>query len=200
MKITKHIGVDQSGAHIALILPLLPNTQDCLVVSLDALPDHLRETFDIALRSAEGQAVTNLTEVLDRQTYSDTRVSLLRNLHDLGFISKRSIDDITMIPNSLYKIPLREILIQTGILIEESSAEIAKYNPHAYNAQAASVGEALGSAHNLLAEADLLDQSAAQKREQAYRIAPSLRPGYKEAVVESIDLPKASPEVPVELD
>jgi hypothetical protein len=200
MKITRHVGVEtQTGTRIALIHTILPNTTDCLVVYLDNLPQNLKEAFYHTLESQEGQSSVNLTEALSRQSYSDTQKSLLQNLHDLGFIVKKSIDDISMNPTSAQKIPLREVLIASGLLDDQSQFAAAKYNPHAHNAVASQHGESIGTANNLLAEADLLDQSAAQKREQAYRIAPSLRPGYQEEPVESIDLPKAPVEnVPAE--
>jgi hypothetical protein len=199
MKLTRHVGFNnKSGARISLIMTLLENTEDCLYVYPDNLPENLKEAFFFLMNSDEGQREANLAEVLSRRTYADTRQSILQTLHAMGFIKKSNIDDITMTPSPAYKIPLREVLVQSGLMKEGVPADITSYNPHAYNANAANVGESLGSANNLLVEASMLEHAANEKREQAYRIAPSLRPGFVAPEVENVDFPNTpQPQKPI---
>ncbi len=179
MKLTKHIGVEAgTNSRIALIMTVLPNTEDCLIVNTDRLPADLKENFTHALGSHEGQSAVNLADVLARRLYSDTNKNLLQTLHEYGYIRKVSIDAVEMTPISSLKLPLRTVLVESGILARPITEDLAsKFNPHNFNAQAANVGEAMGTARNLLLEADLLEQEAKSKREKAYVYAPSLRPG-----------------------
>jgi hypothetical protein len=57
-----------------------------------------------------------------------------------------------------------------------SNAVIDTFNPHAHNTVAGRVEENIAIAHNIILEAEMLEGEAARKREQAYKIAPSLRP------------------------
>lgn len=193
MKMTRHIGLHaKTSARISLILTVLPDSEDCLIVYPDNLPHELKDSFFYIMNSQEGQSAVNLSDVLAGRTYADTNQSMLQVLHSTGFIKKAHIDDILMTPSAAYKIPLRDVLIQSGLMKESVSqiTDAEPYNPHKYNANAESIAETVGSAQNLLVEAEMLDQAASQKREQAYRIAPSLRPGYVAPEPESIDFPK----------
>ncbi len=190
MKLTKHVGLDTaSNARISLIMTKLPDSDDCLVTFTDTLPADLKDAFYHVLNSDEGQRETNLAEALSRRLYSDSGTSILQTLHVNKYIKKVSIDSITMTPSPAFKIPLRDVLVQSGLMKESIGPDVEKFNPHSYNANAANVGEATGTAQNLLIEADLLMQAADQKRVEAYRIAPSLRPGYVTPAPESIDFP-----------
>jgi hypothetical protein len=180
MQLTKHIGIEShSNSRIALIMTALPDGENCLITNIDALPNGLKEDFTHVLGSNEGQHATNLADVLARRLFSDSGKNLLQTLHEYGFIRKVSIDGVVMSPSPSYKIPLRTVLEESGLLARKFTQQDSnsKFNPHNFNAQAANVGEALGTARNLLIEADLLEQSAKDKREQAYRFAPSIRPG-----------------------
>ncbi len=197
MKLTKHVGIDTANSRVALIMTVLPDTEDCLVVNTDRLPSDLKENFTHILGSQEGQTAINLADVLARRLYSDSGKNMLQTLHEYGYIRKASIDEIHMTPSPAYKIPLRTVLVESNIIARPVVAEdTTKFNPHHYNAQAANVGEALGTARNLLIEADLLEQSAREKREQAYNYAPSLRPGAPAPTdkAEPIDIPFTRPE------
>lgn len=196
MKLTKHVGIDPAtGQRIALILTVLPNTEDCLVVYTDSLQANIKDDFTHILDSNAGQTATNLADALSRRLYSDSGKNMLQTLHEYRLIIKKSIDDVIMTPTPAYKIPLRTVLVESG-LITRPVERVEKFNPHTFNSKAANVGESLGTARNLLIEADLLEQSAKDKREQAYGFAPSLRPGAAAPVdtTESIDI--ARPPVP----
>lgn len=202
MKLTRHIGLEAgTGTRLALIMTILPGTEDCLVANIDRLPGDLKENFMHALSSNEGQSCINLADVLARRLYSDSGKNLLQTLHEYGYIRKLSIDAVEMSPISSMRMPLRTVLVESGILQRPFDGGASKFNPHNFNAEQANVGEALGTARNLLLEADMLETEARSKREKAYTFAPSLRPGASAAPVdnsEPIDLPfMAPPQTPV---
>jgi len=201
MKLTKHLGVNPlTNRRLALIMTVMPGTEDCLVVDTERLPNDLKENFMNILSSDAGQNSQNLADVLTRRLYSDTGKNMLTTLHEHGFITKLSIDAVEMSPSPSYKIPLREVLMASGIIPRSMDTNATKFNPHTFNSQAAKVGESLGTARNLLLEADMLETEAKNKREKAYNFAPSLRPGATAPVdtSEQIDLPFMRPAAPVE--
>jgi hypothetical protein len=205
MKLTRHVGFEsRTNSRIALIMTVLPNTEDCLVVYTDRLPQNLKENFTHTLGSQEAQSAINLADVLSRRLYSDTNKNMLQTLHEYGYLAKLPIDTVEMNPMGSIKIPLRTVLVESGLITRPFPTNEAstKFNPHNFNAQAANVGEALGTARNLLLEADLLENEAKAKREKAYGVAPSLRPGAPAPLENAapVDLPFLAPPVaaPVE--
>lgn len=178
MKLTKHIGVstsDNKELRIALIVPFLENNEDCLVAFIDYLPNDLKEALLQIMNSDAGQRETNLSNALSTRLFSDSGTSVLQTLHTNGYIKKVRIDDVEMTPSAAWRLPLRQVLEASG-LIAQKIVEGETFNPHQHNAEAAVHGETVGVARNLLVEADLLEQDARNKREKAYRLAPSLRP------------------------
>ena len=179
MKLTRHVGLDKtSNARVILLYPNLKDTQDCLITFSETLPLELKEAVFQVQNADEGQRAINLLDVLGRRVFSDTGKSIAEILHVHGYIKKVNIDNILMTPSSIYKIPLRDVLVQSGLMTKNPTVAESneKFNPHLYNADAANRGEALGIARNLLAEANMLEEAAKQKREEAYRHAPSLHP------------------------
>lgn len=182
MKPILHIGrVRETRVPLAVIMPLLPDTENCLVVYTERLPAELKQEFDRILFSDESQNCVNLSEPLSRRFYSSSGQSVLNTLHTHGFLKPLSIDDVDMNPIGNTFVPLREVLVASKIMPAKEGA--APFNPYEYNAKQANVGEAVGTARNLLAEADMLMEDARRKREQAYNMAPSLRPAAKEITV-----------------
>ena len=187
MKLTRHVGLDKAtNARVILLHPLLDGTQDCLITYADNLPSELKEAVFQVQNADEGQRAINLMDVLGRRVFSDSQRSILEILHVQGYIKKVSIDNVIMTPSTIYKIPLRDVLVQSKLMPASVSAITAeagkeKFNPHIYNASAANRGEAVGIARNLLAEATMLEEAAKKKREEAYSFAPSLHPMNAEA-------------------
>lgn len=178
MKLTKHMGVDNNGNRLVLAYALLPeSTTHTLVCSIDRVPDKLKEEILILLATNEGQAATNLADVLSRHMYSDSGKSIFVVLHESGFLQSVPIADVTMTPAPSIKLPLEMVLVESGILQRAAVENVdEKFNPHRFNSEAATFGEAAGVARNLLLEADMLENEARAKREKAYQYAPSLRP------------------------
>ena len=195
MKITRHVGIDaKNNAQLSLLMPLLEGSNDCLVIYVDSLPRELKDAYLHILQSDEGQRQTDLSKAMATRLYSDTGMSLLQTLHAHKFIRKVSIDDVIMTPSPAYKIPLRQVLTASGLMKENiDNQEVDKFNPHKHNADAAVNGQTTGTARNLLIEADLLEQTVREKREQAYRMAPELRPA---AVAEAAPVAEELPITP----
>jgi hypothetical protein len=177
MQITKHIGIEPStNSRIALIIPVLEGTDHCLIVYVDRLPRDLKDGFDHVLNSSEGQAAQKLADVLSRRLYSDTKSDYLATLHNYKFLVKAPIDSIEMTPMPSIKLPLRTVLVESGLIPRPIAEAVDKFNPHLHNSTAATHGETLGTARNMLIEAKMLEDAARTKRDEAYRLAPSLRP------------------------
>lgn len=178
MKLTRHVGFDaNTNARIVLLVPILEGSESCLVAYTDSLPNELREVVLYIVNSDAGQREIDLSKALSTQLFSDSGVSVLQTLHLNGYIQKVAIDNVLMSPSNAYKMPLREVLVASGLLKQAiDQMTVDKFNPHQHNANAAVHGETVGTAKNLILEADLLDQAARDKREQAYRLAPQLRP------------------------
>jgi hypothetical protein len=99
-----------------------------------------------------------------------------------------------MTPQGNHRIPLRTVLEAIAALPVSETAE--KFNPHTYNAESHTSTEALQIAHNLIAQAEMLDMDARAKREEAYRLAPALRPAVDPVATETAA--PAEPAAPAE--
>ncbi len=199
MQLTKHVGVEQTTkARITLLMTSLPPlNEDCLIVYTDNIPPALKDSFIHVLNTPEGQSTTNLSEVLGRRLFSDSGTDILNTMHQMGLIKKVRIDDVMMTPTQAHSIPLRTVLVESGLIARRAEdVDATKFNPHHHNARAANVGEATGTARNMLIEANMLEQAAAAKRTAAYEMAPSLRPGGAPDTSENVDIGKKQ-EAPV---
>lgn len=184
MKLTKHIGLHkgveaEKDKRIVLLIPFLENHEECLVAYLDYLPGDLKDALLHILNSDEGQRETDFSKALSTRLFADSGTSVLQTLHTQGHIKKLPINDVVMTPSTAYNIPLRVVLESSGLIPAKIDGIKENFNPHQHNAEAANHGEAVGTARNLLVEADLLEQAAREKREKAYLIAPTLRPKTK---------------------
>jgi hypothetical protein len=111
--------------------------------------------------------------------------TVLEEFHRHGLMRKEPIENIIMMPRPNAPFPLRDILEQLGKLDENTApveavvpndnAEI-KYNAFTNNMNAQGEEKRQAMAMNYLMEAEMLDNEASKKREQAYAVAPELRP------------------------
>lgn len=174
---TRHLGkVASSEDEVVVHYMLIPEqTTNALVTRTGRLSGVLRHELLQALTSAEGQQAVTFADVVGRKRYADSGKPIFRVLHEMGLLETVPIDDIVMTPQGNHRIPLRTVLEAiNAIPVDGSSAE--RFNPHTYNSENFTADESLGIAHNLLGQADMLEMDARGKREEAYRLAPALRP------------------------
>lgn len=218
---TKHTGVlANTGKNIVVVFMSLPDDADhALIIDTDALPDAFNEALRKVVDSTEGQQAENLAEVLARRMSPDgSNTTLLQKFHAAGRLQKVPVDLVVMTPRKGVNWPLKQILeAMKATKAEEPTgfddldpetkaqvaAEIGKFNVHARNIEGESAAGNKAEAANLIRMAELLEADAIAKRQQAYRLDPSLKRANKtkEAVVseptvtvtESVTVAKKAP-------
>jgi hypothetical protein len=189
---TKHTGIlNNTGKQVVVVFMQLPDdTDNALVVDTDALPDMYNDSLRRIVESSEGQHAKELGYVLGRRMSPDgSNTTLLNRLHLSGKLMKTPITNVTMVPRKGVYWPLTEVL--EAMQVEKSSlppdfddldqetkaavaASINKFNIHASNHDAETSENTKTKAANLIEMAMLLEADALAKREQAYRLDPSL--------------------------
>lgn len=190
---TKHTGVlANTGKNVVVVFMSLPNDPDhALVVDTDALPDSFNEALRKVVDSVDGQQAENLADVLARRMSPDgSNTTLLQKFHAAGRLQKVPVDLVTMTPRRGVNWPLREILDAMNSTKQEEplgfddldpetraqvAAELKRFNVHAKNMEGETAAGNKAEAANLIRMAELLETDAQSKREQAYRIDPSLK-------------------------
>lgn len=108
MAILKHYG--KYGARPCIIVYReVPGLEDyCLIVDVSTLDGTKQDAFLNIVNSREGQAASELNEVLARSTFSDGS-SMLRDLHFGKKLQKVAVDMVEVTPNNSQSMPLREL-------------------------------------------------------------------------------------------
>lgn len=193
----RHVGQHvETGEHLVIHFMLIPEqTTQALVSETAKVPEPMRSTMLRAL--GESQGPEDLGAALSRRLYADTNKSIFQVLHETGMLKAVEIDKIVMTPDGNHRIPLRAVLEAVGSLPKNpgTSADMAgpevKFNPHTYNTAAMTSEETIQQAHNLLAEAQMLEGDAQAKRMRAYALAPSLNPEAQAPAAPAVEAPSA---------
>lgn len=173
----KHAGkLDNTGVRVAVVFRKLPNDeQHCLIVETERLPDSYHDYMIQSLNSKEAAETNDFFEVLNRRTFPDG-LNCLTALHQRGFLRKEKISNVTMLPLPGQAVPLA--LINATI-----DNKLNEYTTGTANAAETTtvkedlVGNPTEIARGLILQAELLEKDAAAKREEAYALAPELKPG-----------------------
>lgn len=188
----RHTGIlNNTGKNVVVAFMSLPEDPDhALVIDTDALPDSFNESLRKIVESVDGQASQNLADVLARRMSPDgSNVTMLQKLHAAGRLQKVSVDLVTMTPRRGINWPLRQVLeamkqqeqtapANLDDLDPETRAqviaEMGKFNVHATNMEGTTAEGQKAEAAGLLRMAEMLEADAMAKRQQAYRLDPSL--------------------------
>lgn len=188
----RHTGVlNNTGKNVVVAFMSLPeDPEHALVIDTDALPDSFNESLRKIVESVDGQQAQNLADVLARRISPDgSNTTMLQKLHGAGRLQKVNIDMVTMTPRKGLNWPLRQVLeamkqqdqttpAQLDDLDPETRAqvisEMGKFNVHASNMEGTTASGQKAEAAGLLRMAEMLEADASAKRQQAYRIDPSL--------------------------
>lgn len=175
----KHAGqLANTGVRVAVIFRKLPNDDSsCLIVETERLPDSYHDYVIQCLNSKEAVETNDFYEVLNRRTFPDG-LNCLTALHQRGFLRKEPVTNITMLPLPGQAVPLA--LINATI-----DGKVAEYKAKQANPNSATVAETVAKvmgdptsvAKGLIMQAELLEQDALAKREEAYALVPDLKPG-----------------------
>jgi len=182
----KHVGtLNNTGVRVAVVFRKLPNDEaNCLIVETERIPDSYHDYMIQCANSKEAAETNEFYEVLNRRTFPDG-MNCLTALHQRGFLRKEPVSNITMIPLPGHMVPLALINATIDKKVDEYTA---KQQNNAVVAPEFKTGEvvdgAVFNAHDpsaiakgLLLQAELLEKDAAAKREEAYALDPSSRPG-----------------------
>lgn len=189
----RHTGqLNNTGKNVVVVFMQLPeDPTHALVIDTDALPDMYNEALRKVVESTEGQQAKNLADVLARRPSPDgSSTSMLVKFHQSHRLQKVPVTNVTMVPRRGVRWPLTDVIsamasqetVPQGFddLDPETKAAVAadlkKFNVHAVNSENDNAGAIKAQAANLLEMARMLEMDAQSKREQAYRIDPSLKP------------------------
>lgn len=182
MAFLKHIGRHEgTGQRLSVVFLQLPDDKkNSLVVYSDSLPDRYHDDFMAAVESPEGQAGQNLYEVLARKVFWHG-TPMLETLHKEGHLVKVPTGSIIMTPNSNTSVPLNDILAQMDNVeqaepLVNDTTQTPEPSQVDTNVEESKQDENKQIAQNLMIQAQLLEQDATAKREEAYKYDPSLKP------------------------
>lgn len=207
----RHVGkLAQTDTRCVVVMMQIPGREDhALVIESDSLPDIYHQNVMQVLESKEGQSNINFADELGkRQMFIADRgnMSILQALHEAKFLRPISVDSVVMTPTPGNAYPLRKVLEGMGKTVagEEKSVldpandpNNVKFNPHTYNRDINTSEDKLNAAKGILNQAKYVDAEANKLREQAYAMAPELRPEQKVTSTENMQLHEPT-NVPVE--
>ena len=173
----KHAGqLANTGVRVAVVFRKLPNDDSsCLIVETERLPDSYHDYLIQCLNSKEAVETNDFYEVLNRRTFPDG-LNCLTALHQRGFLRKEPVSNIKMLPLPGQAVPLELINATIDGKVAEYKAKQASTTSVA-DAVASVMNDPVGVAKGLIAQAELLETDASAKREEAYALAPELKPG-----------------------
>lgn len=177
----KHSGIlKNTGVRIAVVFRKLPNDDtSCLIVETERLPDSYHDTLMQTMNSREASETNDFYEILNRRTFPDGS-NCLTSLHQRGFLRKEPITNVTMLPLPGQAVPLGLINATIDKKVDEykKSQEQATTLPVVADIIESHIPiDTLAIAKGLIAHAEMLERDAKTKRDEAYDLAPELKPG-----------------------
>jgi hypothetical protein len=176
----KHAGqLVNTGVRVAVVFRKLPNDEtSCLIVETERLPDSYHDYLIQCLNSKEAVETNDFFEVLNRRTFPDG-LNCLTALHQRGYLRKEPVTNITMLPLPGHSVPLGLINATIDKKVDEYvAAQKSQTAPQQISDIVNGVKpDPSALAKGLIIEAELLEKDAAAKREEAYTLAPELKPG-----------------------
>lgn len=185
MKAIKHVGrLINTDKRIVVVFRNVPGEpQNCLVTDTEALPDWIHDGLINAVESIEAQSTGELYDYLSRSMFSDGSI-MLDSLHTRGLLQKQKTENVMMTPNANTTIRLDQL----NEMIESAKSENKVAQSVLKEPVTGETGEAPASvqadgvlddkalADQKLAQAKGFETEAARLREEAYELAPDLKP------------------------
>lgn len=164
----------------------------CLIVETERLPDMEHDDIVRVVESDSAQTANQFYEVAHRSMFSDG-INMLTKLHNRGYLKKYPTNQILMTPNSSTSVALNEVneIIRkqkTGMSegdIRNSMVDDTDKPPrnHTTSQQTTPAPKAEAGvlddnaiAKNMLSQADTYEAEVKRLREEAYNMAPDLKP------------------------
>lgn len=176
----KHVGLlANTGRKVVVVFREIPGEpESCLVVDTDALPDWMHDDVINAVETPSAQASGNFYEYAARSLFSDGS-NMLNTMHAKGLLNKHPTSNVKMTPNSGMVIMLDEL--NTMIAEAGGKGSVSKPDNRLDMAtkQVESKTEVIDDsalAKNMLDQAAQFEAEAQRLKEQAYEMAPDLKP------------------------
>jgi hypothetical protein len=186
--IRRHVGkISNTDSRVVITMMQIPDRPThALIVYADTMPGPMEQAINDIVNSAEGQGEEMLANVLNRRLMNNGK-SVFLTMHEMGLLHAVPIQQIVMMPLPHMPVPLPTLLEQMGRLPQPVKTELADMytnppmhptmpNQHIQNVRAQSHEEKIDMARTLLMHAEDLEHEVRKKREEAYVLAPSLRP------------------------
>ena len=169
--------------------------KNCLIVETERLPDMLHDDMVRVVESPTAQESDEFYTVAHRSMFSDG-VNMLVKLHNTGLLKKYPTDQINLTPNAHTSVALNEVNeiirkqatgmspndIQNSMVNDTDKAprESTSLSPSQTIDQAVETGEQpmddTAIAKTMIAQADTYELEVKRLREEAYAMAPDLKP------------------------
>jgi len=154
-----------------------------LVVQTDQLPDMMHDNLMEILKSPAAQQTHDLFNVLNRRKFGDGS-NMLESLHYKGFLKKVPISNVVLYPMPNQPLPLAEANKAIGGVAGYDTMHITAANPEPsileqvldIPSSVVPEGDKVAIAAGLVVQAEMLEEDARRKKEEAYTLDPSLRP------------------------
>lgn len=200
----KHVGrIRNTDRRCVVVYMEIPgNEESALIVDTDALPERFHDALMDIIDSTEGQQTLHLHTLLARRILPDLGLDMLNALHTYGQLRPVPIDNIVMYPAPSSPVSLRTIVDYNRAQVAAPEEKVVLENRILENQKMDSSEAQLDIARNILQQAQDLEDEANRKREQAYRLAPSLRPqvtASQEVIEASVPADETPVDAPVEL-
>ena len=183
---TKHVGLYGDKPCVVVFRQLPDEADQALIVISDSLEGQFHDDIMSVVDSPEGQESNNVSEVFFRRRLTDGE-NMLEALHTRGKLTKVPVDMVKLTPAPNQAVELAEVnaelqKIETGsnppLVTEQNVENLSQGNVPVDEAE-----DQNQVAQNLLSQASLLREDAKvllgdadAKEEEAYKIAPELKP------------------------
>jgi hypothetical protein len=192
-QLMKHVGKFGEKPCV-VVFRELPGEQDCcLIVQTDNLESRQHDDLMNFVQSLEAQAANDISEVLFRRQFTDG-TNMLNSLHYSKKLQKVPVNLVQLTPSPNQSLPLEEVNAEirklkggytppvndASHLNDESTQSVTKDDSATASADDDGVANI---AKNLLTQATLMEEDATAllkeaetKKQEAFRLDPSLRP------------------------
>ena len=183
---TKHVGLYGDKPCVVVFRQLPEEADQALIVISDSLEGQFHDDIMSVVDSPEGQESNNVSEVFFRRRLTDGE-NMLEALHTRGKLTKVPVDMVKLTPAPNQSVELAEVnaelqKIETGsnppLVTEQNVENLSQGDVPVDEAE-----DQTQVAQNLLSQASLLREDAKvllgdadAKEEEAYKIAPELKP------------------------
>jgi len=183
-EIMKHVGSYGEKPCVVVFREVPNEPENCLIVESASLEDSKHDDLMNMVASLEAQESNNVSEVLSRRQFSDG-TNMLNDLHFSKKLIKVPVDMVFLTPTPSQKISLQEVNAEINKL-ETGSNPPLNVDVDPETLQTPNPVEVTGdasAAEGLLVQAEMIEQDAKQlmedaenKKAEAYKLDPSLKP------------------------